>query len=97
MIQSAASRSFSVPVTRIPIPLHKYSVSARILAFFSSLDTNLSKRDVLRFIRIYSGKKLHDELQNNLYFWLKVQKIARKLYFKEFQRVPAHDPFAPEK
>ncbi len=81
---------------RKKVPL-RYQLKDVAGLFFSSLDTNLSKRDVLRFIRTYSGKKLRDELQNNLTFWLKVQKIARKLYFKEFQRVPAHDPFAPEK
>jgi Lipopolysaccharide kinase (Kdo/WaaP) family. len=43
---------------------------------FSSMDIGLTKRDQLRFIRLYSQKPLSKELKENGGFWEKVQKRA---------------------
>jgi len=53
---------------------------------FSSFDAGLSKREALRFIRLYAGKPLRDEFEERAGFWRDVLKAARKLYFKEFRR-----------
>ena len=53
---------------------------------FSSFDTRLSKREALRFIRIYSGNPLREEFRERAGLWRNVLKTARKLYFKEYRR-----------
>jgi len=47
---------------------------------FSSMDIGLTKRDLLRFIKLYSQKPLRQELQENRGFWEKVQVRAERLY-----------------
>lgn len=54
--------------------------------FFSSADLNLSRRELLRFIRLYSQRKLSVELKENAKFWRAVEKAAKKLYKKEFEK-----------
>ena len=58
---------------------------------FSSFDAKLSKNEALRFIRLYSGRPLRDELKEHAGFWRDVLATAQKLYFKEFRR-PAPEP-----
>ena len=53
---------------------------------FSSFDAGLSKREVLRFIRLYTGRPLREELKERAGFWQDVLDTARKLYFKECRR-----------
>lgn len=53
---------------------------------FSSFDAGLSKREALRFIRLYAGRPLREELKERAGFWRDVLKTAVKLYFKEFRR-----------
>lgn len=53
---------------------------------FSAFDAGLSRRDALRFIRRYSGRKLRAEFREHAPLWEAVLKCARKLYFKEFRR-----------
>lgn len=53
---------------------------------FSSLDAGLTMREALRFIRLYSGQPLRNELTANAELWEDVRKAARKLYFKEYRR-----------
>ena len=53
---------------------------------FSSFDAGLTRREALRFMRLYSGKPLREELKGNRGFWRDVLETARKLYFKEFRR-----------
>lgn len=72
----------------------RYQVKDVAGLFFSSLDVPLSQRDVWRFIRLYSGRKLKIELSENRNFWQAVYRAACKLYFKEFKRMPAADPFS---
>ena len=52
--------------------------------YFSSADLIPSRRELLKFIRIYSQKKLSVELKENAKFWQAVEKAAKKLYKKEF-------------
>ncbi len=47
---------------------------------FSSMDIGLTKRDLFRFIRLYSGNRLRQELFENNSFWQQVQKRAERLY-----------------
>ncbi len=54
--------------------------------YFSSMDLGLSRREVWRFIRIYSGRPLREELTARGKFYAQVERAARKLYTKEFRR-----------
>ncbi len=49
---------------------------------FSALDLGYSQADWLRFIRIYSGRPLRQELQSRGAFWRSVYRRARGLYVK---------------
>ena len=53
---------------------------------FSSFDAGLTRREALRFIRVYSGNPLREEFGARAGLWRKVLKTARKLYFKEYRR-----------
>ena len=53
---------------------------------FSSFDAGLSKREALRFIRLYAQRPLREELEERAVFWRDVLDAARKLYHKEFHR-----------
>jgi len=57
--------------------------------FFSSMDIGLTKRDLFRFMKAYSGKPLRSVLKEDLYFWRQVLDRAVKLYKKDFNRLPA--------
>ena len=53
---------------------------------FSSFDARLTRREALRFVRLYSRRPLRRELKENARLWEDVLKTARKLYYKEFRR-----------
>ena len=72
----------------------RYQVKDVAGLFFSSLDVPLSRRDVWRFIRLYSGRKLKNELTENKKFWQTVYRTALKLYCKEFKKLPEYNPFS---
>lgn len=72
----------------------RYQVKDTAGLLFSSFDVPLSKWDVWRFIRAYSGRRLHEELAANRRFYLAVYRSACKLYQKEFGKQPPCDPFA---
>ena len=57
--------------------------------FFSSMDIGLTKRDLFRFMKVYSGKPLRSIFKEDLYFWRQVLDRAVKLYKKDFKRLPA--------
>lgn len=57
--------------------------------FFSSMDIGLTKRDLFRFMKAYSGKPLRSIFKEDLYFWRQVLDRAVKLYKKDFNRLPA--------
>lgn len=56
--------------------------------YFSILDIGLNKRDILRFMKFYSGKPLRTIVREDSRFWKLVQRRAAKLYQKEFKRLP---------
>jgi len=53
---------------------------------YSSLDIGLSARDYFRFIKIYTGKSLHESLQDSI--WSAVLLNAEALYQKDFGKEP---------
>ena len=68
------------------IDLHRVQIRAQVprrwqlkdlaALYFSSLELGLSQRDLLRFIRAYSGCDLRTELAANQRFWLEVERKA---------------------
>jgi len=56
--------------------------------FFSGMDIGLTRRDLYRFITIYSGKPLRDALQDDQKFWNRVSHRAITLYKRHFHRSP---------
>jgi len=47
--------------------------------YFSAMDIGLGRKDLLRFVRFYSGKKLKRVLQEDGDFWKKVNQRATKM------------------
>lgn len=56
---------------------------------FSVMDLEMTYRDLLRFVRIYSGKSLRETLETDSGFWRAVLHRARKLYLQDQREVPA--------
>ncbi|MEC8300013.1 MAG: lipopolysaccharide core heptose(I) kinase RfaP [Pseudomonadota bacterium] len=54
---------------------------------FSSLSKGLSRRDLLRFVREYSGKPLKEALKDKK-LWVGSLARARKLYLKHHKKIP---------
>lgn len=50
--------------------------------YFSSKEIGLTKKDLLRFIKKYRNKSLHEIVNKESHFWLKVKKRGDKLYRK---------------
>lgn len=53
--------------------------------YFSSLEKDLTQKDFLRFMRIYSNKSLREIWLTEKKFWQKVKKRGDRLYLKECQ------------
>ena len=64
------------------LPWH-YQVKDTAGLWFSSMDIKLTRHDVYRFMKLYSGKSLRKTLQEDGKFWRDVDKTARKLYQKD--------------
>jgi heptose I phosphotransferase len=56
--------------------------------YFSAMDCGLSQRDLLRFIRHYSGRDLRRGLVQNADIWRQVARRAEHLYQREHGRPP---------
>ena len=56
--------------------------------FFSSMDIGLTRKDIFRFMKIYSGKSLRTILKSEKDFWFKIHEKAVKLYRKHFHCTP---------
>jgi heptose I phosphotransferase len=56
--------------------------------YFSALDIGLTKRDVLRFMRVYFDEPLSTILATRKRLLAKVQQKARKLYIRDFRCEP---------
>lgn len=59
--------------------------------FFSSMDIGLTRRDIFRFMKAYSGKSLRIIHKEDRLFWIKVSRRAARLYQKHFK----HNPHIP--
>ena len=57
---------------------------------FSAFEAGLTKRDLLRFIRLYSGDEmsLRDSLQRDAAFWSAVKRRAISLYLQDHAALP---------
>lgn len=62
---------------------------------FSALDAGLTRRDLLRFIRLYRGRPWHESLAADSSLWRQVLRNAEILYRKHHGRAPAFRPFPP--
>jgi heptose I phosphotransferase len=56
--------------------------------YFSALDIGLSRRDCLRFLRLYRERPLRELLTHEPCFWARVERRARVLYHKFHGRWP---------
>ena len=54
--------------------------------YFSSLDINLSKKDIFRFMKGYSEKSLHDTLREDAHFWKATKNRGLRVYRAEKRR-----------
>lgn len=57
--------------------------------YFSAMDAGFSRRDLLRFVRLYSGKSLTQMNRAEHRFWRSVEQKAIPLYRKLHGRAPA--------
>ena len=55
---------------------------------YSSMNLGLTQRDLLRFIRLYSGGSLRQALGRDRQFWERVERRANRLYAAEQRRSP---------
>jgi len=54
--------------------------------YFSSKDVNLSRRDLFRFMRLYTGKSLRETLNEDSRFWRSVVQRGNRVYRAELRR-----------
>lgn len=54
--------------------------------YFSSMDMNLSTRDLYRFMSIYTGNSLRETLVTDARFWKDVRKRGLRVYKAEKRR-----------
>jgi hypothetical protein len=57
---------------------------------FSVLDVDFTRRDLFRFMRVYSGKSLRSALREDGAFWRAVTSRARRLYIQENGLITPH-------
>lgn len=80
---------------RVPF---RYRVKDVAGLLFSAFDLPLRRSDVWRFLRAYrDGGSLRAMLRDEGRFLRAVHRTARRLYFREFHKYPANDPFFREK
>lgn len=80
------------------IDLHRAQIRSRIPRrwrvkdlgglLFSAFDSGIGRRDVLRFVRDYTGKPLRQTLKEDRRLWQDVVRRARRLYLQDNPRVP---------
>jgi hypothetical protein len=54
--------------------------------YYSSKDIGLTKRDLLRFMKLYRDKPLREILRTEASFWYKVESRGNKLYESEIRK-----------
>lgn len=80
------------------IDLHRVQIRRRIprrwrvkdiaSLYFSSMDIGLTKRDLLRFIRVYQDKPLRRSLEEDKRLWHQIKRRAIALYRKIHRKNP---------
>ncbi len=68
---------------RVPF---RYRVKDVAGLYFSAMDAGLSRRDLFRFMKIYSAATLRETLAKDARFWQAADRAARKLYCREHGR-----------
>lgn len=56
--------------------------------YYSALNIGLTRRDVLRFIRVYSGLPLQQAMAANLRVWQAARVRAGSIYRRDFSKTP---------
>ena len=56
--------------------------------YYSALDCGLSRRDILRFMRVYKEQPARQTLAEDRAFWLAVRQRAVEIYRRDFGREP---------
>jgi heptose I phosphotransferase len=56
--------------------------------YFSAMDIGLTRCDIFRFIRLYTGKSLRQTFQQEKRFWKAVRQRAVRTYCKNFGKSP---------
>ena len=54
--------------------------------YFSAADIGLTRRDLFRFMRLYSAKPLRATLRDDAWFWRAVTRRAERFYRREWKR-----------
>ncbi|MEO0367509.1 MAG: lipopolysaccharide core heptose(I) kinase RfaP [Pseudomonadota bacterium] len=83
---SAESKLFLIDLHRIQLRRktpERWAVKDIAGLYYSSKDIGLSKRDLLRFMRLYRGKPLREILETERGFWKKVVARGNRLYESE--------------
>lgn len=60
--------------------------------YYSAMDAGLTRRDLLRFVAVYSSMPASQAIEQNRTFWLAVAKRARKLYVRDHGKQPLAMP-----
>lgn len=56
--------------------------------YFSAFDIGLTRNDIYRFVKLYTGKSLRETFAQDKHFWRAVQNRAVNTYRKHFGRTP---------
>ena len=83
---SSESKLFLIDLHRIQMRRktpERWAVKDIAGLYYSSKDIGLTKRDLLRFMKLYRGKPLREILQTERNFWNKVVSRGNKLYASE--------------
>ena len=72
---------------RSEVPL-RWKVKDVASIYFSAMNLKLTRRDIFRFMKLYSGKSLGITLSEDKEFWQKVQLRAEKLYRRDWKCEP---------
>ena len=72
---------------RNEVPL-RWKVKDVASIYFSAMNLRLTRGDIFRFMKMYSGKHLGLTLREDKVFWQKVQLRADKLYRRDWKKEP---------
>lgn len=80
------------------IDLHRAQIRSRVpdrwlvkdlgALLFSAFDRQLTRRDLLRFLRVYRGEDWRTSLRQQRGFWRRVMSRARQLYLQDHPTLP---------